>query len=61
MQKNTADGTNSLAMNLRKIMKDRFGIETDDQLMEAVENIDLDLGIFVCPINGGKSNVCKAM
>lgn len=46
---------------MREIMKKEFGIETDAELMEAVENQpELDLGIFVTPLPlkaGGKSAV----
>lgn len=40
-----------LAEKLRKIMREQYGIETDDQLIEAVNNLDgPDLGIFVTPL-----------
>ncbi len=42
-----------LAETLRKIMREQFGIETDEQLIEAVNHLDgPDLGIFVTPLKG---------
>lgn len=35
---------------MKKLLKRDFGIETMEQFKEAVENIDLDLGIFVTPV-----------
>lgn len=38
-------------------MRDRFGIETDEQLIEAVNSLeDLDIGIFVMPMKDGVEN-----
>lgn len=46
-----------LADRLRKLLKDQYGIETDEDLLEAIENEPgPDLGIFVMPI-GGIENV----
>lgn len=35
---------------MKKLLKKEFGIETYEQLEEAVSKIDLDLGIFVTPV-----------
>ena len=46
-----------LLERLKKIMKEQFGIETGEQLMEAVENLEgVDLGIFVTPFNLDSQN-----
>jgi len=46
-----------LAERMRKIMKEQFGIETDEQLIEAVSHLDSpDLGIFVSPMKGAENN-----
>lgn len=43
-----------LAERLRKIMEKEFGIRTDADLIEAVQNQDgVDLGIFVVPVQKG--------
>jgi len=40
-----------LVERLKKIMRDEFGITNDEELLEAVENMQgVDLGIFVKPI-----------
>nr|DAM26108.1 MAG TPA: hypothetical protein [Caudoviricetes sp.] len=42
---------------MREVMKKEFGIETDAELLEAVEKQpELDLGIFVTPLKAGGSN-----
>ena len=42
-----------LAERLRLKMKDEFGIETDEELMEVVRSHQpVDLGIFVTPYKG---------
>lgn len=41
-----------LISRLRERLKAEFEIETDEQLMEAVDELDLDLGVFVRPIGG---------
>lgn len=39
---------------LKKIMKEQFGIETDEELIEAVRNDSpVDLGIFTTQLRGG--------
>lgn len=43
-----------LAERLRKILKERYEIETDEDLLEALEREPgPDLGIFLVPIEGG--------
>lgn len=37
---------------LKKIMREQFGIESDKELIEAVENEPVDLGIFVTQVRG---------
>lgn len=39
-----------LKEKLKEILASEFGITTDEQLMAAVSQIDLDLGIFTAPI-----------
>lgn len=42
-----------LAERLRKILKEQYDIETDEDLLEALEREPgPDLGIFVMPIGG---------
>ena len=46
-----------LVDRLREIMRKEFGIETDDQLMEAIDCLEgPDLGIFVAPLKAGVEN-----
>lgn len=41
-----------LAERLRKIMREQFGIESDEQLIKIIAEMnDPDLGIFVTPLN----------
>ena len=45
-----------LAGKLRVIMKEQFGIETDEQLINAVNHLECpDIGIFVTPIHGAEN------
>ena len=40
-----------LVERLREIMRKEFGINTDEELIRAVENMEgVDLGIFVTPV-----------
>ena len=42
---------------MRDLMKKEFGIETDADLLKAVENQpDLDLGIFLVPLKVGAND-----
>jgi hypothetical protein len=42
-----------LTERLREIMRQEFGITSDRQLMEAVEDMGgLDIGIFTIPLKG---------
>jgi hypothetical protein len=41
---------------LKKIMKEQFGITSDEELIRALQNDEpVDLGIFVTPIRGTKN------
>lgn len=44
-----------LAERLRERLKKEFGIETPEDLEKAVDEIDLDLGIFVSNIGGARN------
>ncbi len=38
---------------LKRILKEQFGVETDEELLEAVRNeTPVDLGIFVTQVRG---------
>lgn len=41
---------------LKKIMKEQFGITSDEELVKAMQNNEpVDLGIFVTPVRGNKN------
>lgn len=44
------------AERLRERLKKEFCIETDEQLLKELDSLDLDLGIFVTPYEGGQRN-----
>jgi len=45
-----------LLEKLKTIMKEQYRIETDEQLIEAVKQHSVDLGIFVTPYAQGDDN-----
>lgn len=45
-----------LVEKMRELMKKEFGIETDEDMRQAVEEQAVDIGIFVTPLKAGVEN-----
>lgn len=45
-----------LAEKLRKILKQKYGISTDEELLKALDDMQgLDIGIFTAPLENQKA------
>jgi hypothetical protein len=47
-----------LKERLRNALKTKYGLETDGEIMKAIESMPgIDLGIFVTPLENAKENI----
>lgn len=50
------DARKALLERQKKYLKEKFGIETYEQLIEELKKTELDIGIFVLPLNEVKAS-----